>query len=94
MDERAGLDAGEGQRAVVGDMVGTGAAAVGGQGHARRRRRMGVEGEAQAGDTGDVAGDIGLANLNGVETLDRGERIAPGRAVVDRILDNGAGLDA
>ena len=73
----------EGQRAVVGDMVGVGAATVGGQRHAGRRRRMGVEGEAQARGAGHVAGHIGLANLNGVEALDRGKRIAPGRAVVD-----------
>ena len=83
MDERAGLDAREGQRAVVGDMVGVGAAAVGGQRHAGRRRRMGVEGEAEARGAGHVAGHIGLANQNGVRALDRRERIAPARAVVD-----------
>ena len=94
LDERAGLDAREGQRAVVGDMVGVGAAAVGGQRHARRRRPMGVEGEAEGRGRGHVAGHIGLANLNGVDALDRGERIAPGRAVVDRILDDRAVLDA
>ena len=44
---------------------------------------IGVEGEAQAGGAGHVAGHIGLANLNGVDALDRRERIAPGRAVVD-----------
>src|SRR6516165_12401853 len=53
-----------------------------------------VEGEAQARSAGHVAGHIGLANLNGVETLDRRERTAPGRAVVDRVLDERAGLDA
>ena len=94
MDDGAGLDAEEGQRAVVGDKVGVGAATVDGQRHAGRRRRNRVEGEAQAGGAGHVAGDIGLADLNGVDALDRRERIAPGRAVVDRILDNSAGLDA
>ena len=83
LDNGAGLDAGESQRAVVGDMVGIGATTVDGQRHAGRRRCNRIEGEAQAGGAGHVAGDIGLANLNGVDALDRGERIAPGRAVVD-----------
>ena len=64
-------------------MVGTGAATVVCQRHAGRRRRNGVEREAEGRGRRHVAGDIGLADLNGVETLDRGERIAPGRAIVD-----------
>ena len=53
-----------------------------------------IEREAEAGDTGDVAGDIGLANLNGIETLDRRERIAPSLAAIHRVLDERAHLNA
>ena len=43
---------------------------------------------------GHIAGHVGLANLNGVEALNRCERAGPGLAVVDRVLNDRAGLDA
>ena len=75
-------------------MVGPGAAAVGRQCHAGRRRRRCVQREAEAGGRGHIAGHVGLANLNGVGAFDRGERAGPGLAVVDRVLNECAGLDA
>ena len=46
-DRGAGLEAAEGERAHIGDVVAGAAAAVGGQRHPRRRR-AGVEGEGEA----------------------------------------------
>ena len=57
-------------------------------------RRRCVQREAEAGGRGHVAGHVGLANRNGVEALNRCERVGPGLAVVDRVLNECAGLDA
>ena len=63
-----------------------------------RRRHPGVEGEGEGCRRGDVAGEVGLAHLDGVGPLHQlgegGGAGAPVAAAVERVLDRGPALDA
>ncbi|VWB69198.1 hypothetical protein BST28156_03285 [Burkholderia stagnalis] len=92
-DGGTGFDAGQVQRADVGDVVGRTAAGIGGERHARRGGR-GIEREVERGRRRRVASDVGLPDLDVVHAFDRIEAGAPGMAAIDRVFDGRAGFDA
>ncbi|WP_176728132.1 hypothetical protein [Burkholderia ubonensis] len=91
-DGRTGFDAGQVQRADVGDVIGRAAARIGGQRDAGGGGRR-VEREAERGRVGRVAGDIGLPDLDIVQTFGGDEAGAPRMTAVGRIFDGGASFD-
>ena len=98
LDRRPALHARQRQRRIVGDLVAPRGARVVGKRHARRGRVDRIEGEGEGGRGRDVAGDVGLAHLDGVGPLHQlGEGRgagAPVAAAVDRVLDRRPALHA
>ncbi|WP_230952870.1 hypothetical protein, partial [Burkholderia stagnalis] len=91
-DDRAGFDAGQVQRADVGDVIRRAAARIGGERNTGGGSE-GVEREAERSRIGRVAGDIGLPDLYVVQAFDGTEAGAPGMTTVDRVFDGRAGFD-
>ncbi|WP_425102766.1 hypothetical protein, partial [Burkholderia ambifaria] len=92
-DRGARFDTGEVQRADVGDVVGGIAAGVGSQRNTRSPSRR-IEREAERRGRRRIARDIDLSDLNVVQSFDGAEARVPMRAVVDAVLNGGAGFDA
>ena len=81
------LGADDRQRPVGGDAIGGTAAGIVGKRYPERGGSLRVERELEARRGGHTPQDVRLPNEHAVGALDGGERAAPGRAGVDRVLD-------